>query len=142
MSKPQAPRPNLDRILIARYSGSYGDTVRIDLQTLESLSRFADLLRTFCFGTEIEKSVSGLRESVFEAPLADLTFCKSRPTAITSTRVEGKGTVIVWNQPPDAWKETLGLVEGLEQAALQGKSGHQYLTESERGILVEMAFKE
>lgn len=132
---------NSSAILVVRYEGAYGDTLRIDIQELDGLSKLVVFLRTFCDSGESETSLKLLPGRLFAPPLTDLRMKKTSSNNFSATS-EDRNTVIKWSQPPKGWHDTLGLVEGLELAAGTGQSGHQYLTEFEKGILIELAFNE
>jgi hypothetical protein len=128
-------------ILLDYYDGAYGKTLRIDLQSLESLGAFSLSLDAFYKGTASEASLRSIGEVVLVPPLVDVRLVRSGSESISASEA-ATGTVIGWSNDKDGWETVIELLGPLTVSGRKGKSGHQYLTRPGASILVELALFE
>lgn len=129
-------------ILIERYEGAYGDTIRIDIQSMKSLKAYENFLLDLCASIEDKRSLRTLENSIFIPPLKDIILIKSESSNIRTIHSAEETGIVTWSQPLPHWEDTIALVRGLNQSNHDPLGGHQYLTGSGQGLLVELAFKE
>lgn len=128
-------------ILLDYYDGAYGKTLRIDVQSRESLEAFTRFLEHFQEGAAGDVKLSGIEEAVLVPPLLDVRLLKSEGEAIKADEALQQ-TVIEWSNDQHGWKRVIGLLEPFARLAREGGAGHQYLTQPKANILVELAFRE
>lgn len=130
-------------VLFDCYEGTYGQTLRIDIQSAQGLNAFIQVLLGFFL--EEERGGISLRESLertmFVPPLADVRLKKHDREQVRFER-DGEGELVIeWCEPPEGWEDALELCRSLTE--VQAEHGrHQYLTRSERCATVELAVME
>jgi hypothetical protein len=135
------PQDDGTAILLDCYDGAYGKTLRIDIQSVESLRALVKLFEGLREGTVGESSLRGLGQAVLVPPLADVRLLRSEVGSIDVTKA-GEETLIVWNQPLSGWANAVGLLQPLVECAQARKGAHQYLTQPGQSPLVEVAVME
>ena len=124
------------------YSGAYGPTIHIALNSIEQVATLYGILRSLAKGdsTEVdlqalpEIRLSGLRQFFLNANCGDDAASKSL------TVVTDNAPVARWCQSRDGWQRSAGLVEAFLD---DDRPGHQYLTrEGVDDAIVEVAYKE
>jgi len=135
------PQDDGKPILFDYYDGAYGKTLRIDVQSPESMEGFSRFLEGLSNGAISQTSVRSIEQAVLVPPLLDVRLVRSGNEGIMA-KGEAKGTVIEWNNQQNGWQRIIGLLGPLVAYGRQGKSGHQYLTAPDASILVELALLE
>jgi hypothetical protein len=128
-------------ILVVLYDGAYGRTLRIDTQRLEALEEVASIFAGLSDGELSIVHLAGREGFVLGVPLGDVVLETTEDTH-TSIRSEDLTPTVVWGQPANEWKRSLGLLQGLTARGRQGGAGHQYLTPEGSATLVELAYAE
>ena len=128
-------------ILLDYYDGAYGKTLRIDVQSSESLEAFSLFLDGFCKGAPSEASFRSIEQVVLAPPLVDVRLVRSGSESIGANEA-ARGTVIEWSNHQQGWERIMGLLVPLAVFGRECKSGHQYLTSPDASILVELALLE
>ncbi len=135
---------NSDVILISYYEGAYGPTIRIDIQSNQSLSRlmkiFLDLSRLrmqeFAISTMASANLTNFDSFI---------LCTARNNKLASNRVHliqksSHNLTVYWYNTTDGWRDCADLLDGL---IINQEPGHQYLTDEDTdNILIEVAFRE
>lgn len=131
-------------ILVELYQGAYGPTLRLDVQSKQSLDRIRTYFRLLANGAVAEVII----EDGPEYRLAGLTRLRclrlgtaAVPRGRSLRRLNVAGAVEChWTLDPVGWERAVGLVDGLVEGA---GPGHQYM--NEEGVddaLLELAFME
>jgi hypothetical protein len=135
------PQDDGRAILLDCYDGAYGETLRIDIQSVESLRVLMQLLEGLRAGTVSEASLKSLKQAFLVPPLADVKLLTSQVASIGITKA-GEGTLIAWNAPLSGWANAVGLLQPLVDYGQARKGAHQYLTQPGQFPIVEVAIME
>lgn len=135
---------NKNSILLDYYDGAYGPTIRIDVQSIETLVRIKNLFlqlaesRGYPVNLAEINNVKAIRlNQLILSWVPDDQHAKKKLTLASNSMT---GAVFEWTMSSDSWKRAAGLVDGLLE---RGSSGHQYLTqEGVDDAIVELAFME
>lgn len=139
-------------VLVAYYVGSYGPTLRIDIQTLADILEIRKITKRLS-SREVEKiSLEKLGFVVLKPPVESLTLVTLRAGGEGAARRRGRikrrigadgSMAFEWAQTAEEWSRAVGLINGLYEAGKRGTPCHQYLNDdSNEEVLLEMALME
>ena len=127
--------------IIAFYEGAYGRTIRIDVQAESWLMNLREsvskLLRTAVRSIDIS-----LMNNVRMLGVSSFTLLRTEEpvSPYIYSSIDKKGSVsIFWFQDVEQLETLIALINGLLD---HDEPGHQYLTNENDGILVELAYEE
>jgi len=136
-------REDPDDIIVDHYQGSYGATIRFDIQEPTALAYLKSIFTSLAGSTAStidlisQRSIKGegIRQFILE------TIINEREPLKTLKVVQGQGGASVrWSRSHDGWIEAAELLDGLSAS---GGPAHQYLTqEGVDDAIVEVAFRE
>lgn len=133
-----------DRITIDYYQGAYGPTIRIDIQTMQSLvtikNIFLQLAESKKKATDLVTVESVHATGVDQLILKDVSPNQERAKKLQREKDNTKTVTFYWSMSRPGWQRCAGLIDGLIESQ---RAGHQYLTdEGVDDALVEVAFME
>jgi hypothetical protein len=131
-------------ILLDYYEGAYGPTIRIDTQSIETVTQIRDIFLELSAAKVSEVKFHEI-DSIKTTNIRALTLQlvaenKDSEKSLVLEKMTAEGPIFCWSRSSKGWNNCAGLLDGLLK---HGRSGHQYLTEE--GIddaLVEMSFLE
>jgi hypothetical protein len=130
-------------ILIDFYDGTYGPTVRVDIQSASSLLALIHELQSILQQKEgggISRRES-LSRTKFAPPMADMRLVMGTKETVELRRAEDGLIIVEWTEPIEGWEDAIELCRSLTDVKA-GNGRHQYLTRSEGCTIVELAMME
>jgi len=132
---------SVSETIIDYYEGAYGYTIRMDIQMESWLTSLKEKIFELLRG-DISSIDFSLMKDVRISGISSLELLKTDNLVfpcIRSIGIENSSISIRWLQDEEQLETLVGLIDGLLDS---DKPGHQYLTNEEDGILVELAFRE
>ncbi len=130
-------------IIVDYYQGAYGPTLRIDIVSLDDLSKiknlFVDLSKSIDHQVDLTKFENAIATGLNSLILQSSSKIEKNQKKLTQIH-QGNNINFLWKTSPQDWARIVSLVQQLIDVK---RPGHQYLTEE--GVddaLVEFVFME
>lgn len=132
-----------DTIVLDYYEGAYGPTIRIDVQSVDALTKIRDFIHQLAESTISSIDLTeeeGVKATGFSRIILAVSDDHKTEEKLLLLKNGSEGIIINWAMFPASWGRVHGLVNGLFEC---GYSAHQYLTkEGVDDAIVELAFME
>lgn len=130
-------------IVLDYYEGTYGPTIRIDVQSVEALAKIRDFIQQLSESTISSIDLAeaeGINAAGFSRVIFEVSVGHKTEEKLLLCKNGSEGIIINWAMFPASWERVHDLVNGLLEC---GCSAHQYLTkEGVDDAIIELAFME